>query len=187
MRGGRSRISLRSIRATNPVMAGLVRAIHVFHAAVMKPFVHLAVLLAAALGGIAGVRAEEIRACDFAMTARCVSGEARVTLDGGAIERLEVNVLWCGEKGEPGYTCTIDAARGDKDAKWSEEDGATLITNASPFNAAQPDRVKVTVGRFVSIDFAEAQSLGRCGAGAELPRAIVIPEKKGKCRVWLGE
>lgn len=47
--------------------------------------------------------------------------------------------------------------------------------------------MKVTVGKNVSIDFAQAQSLGRCGAGAELPRAIVIPEKKGACRVWLGE
>jgi hypothetical protein len=32
---------------------------------------------------------------------------------------------------------------------------------------------------------AETQSLGRCGAGAELPRAIVIPATKGACRVWL--
>jgi len=45
--------------------------------------------------------------------------------------------------------------------------------------------VKVTVGLHVSIDLDEAQSLGRCGSGAELPRAIVILEKKGACRVWL--
>jgi hypothetical protein len=62
-----------------------------------------------------------------------------------------------------------------------------LIANASPFSAAQPDRMKVTVGKYVSIDLSQAQSAGRCGAGAELPRAIVIPEKKGACRVWLGE
>jgi hypothetical protein len=47
--------------------------------------------------------------------------------------------------------------------------------------------VKVTVGKHVSIDFDEAQSLGRCGAGAELPRAIVIPAEGGACRVWLTE
>lgn len=70
---------------------------------------------------------------------------------------------------------------------WSEEDGATLVANASPFNASQPDRMKVTVGKYVSIDLSQTQSAGRCGAGAELPRAIVIPEKKGACRVWLGE
>lgn len=63
---------------------------------------------------------------------------------------------------------------------------ATLIANASPFNASQPDRVKVS--RTLCIDRPGAgESLGRCRAGAELPRAIVIPEKKGACRVWLGE
>jgi hypothetical protein len=153
----------------------------------MKSLTHLAAVLAAALGGIAGVHADEIRACDFQVKARCVSGDARVTLAGGAIKRVEVDVLWCGEKGQPGYSCTIDSLRNDQDSKWSEEGGATLIANASPFNASQPDRVKVTVGRFVSIDFAQAQSLGRCGAGAELPRAIIIQERKGACRVWLDE
>jgi hypothetical protein len=94
-------------------------------------------------------------------------------------------VYWCGLRGRPGYNCTIDASRTDPDSKWSEEDGATLITNASPANPNQPDRVKVTVGQHVSIDLDEAQSLGRCGAGAELPQAIVIPAQKGACRVWL--
>jgi hypothetical protein len=143
--------------------------------------------VAAAASGVAGAKADEIRACDFAVKARCASGDARVTLAGGAVQRVEVNVLWCGEKGRPGYSCTIDASRKDPDAKWSDEGGATLVANASPWDASQPDRMKVTVGRNVSIDLEQAQSAGRCGAGAELPRAIVIPEKKGACRVWLGE
>ena len=123
----------------------------------------------------------------YVIKARCASGDARVTLAGGAVKRLEVNVFWCGLQGRPGYSCSIDAARGDKETQWSEEGGATIIANAAPFNATQPDRVKVTVGKYVSIDLSQAQSVGRCGAGAELPRAIVIPEKKGACRVWLGE
>ena len=121
----------------------------------MKHLIHLAVVLAAtALGGIGGARADEIRACDFEVKARCVSGDARVTLAGGAIKRVEVNVIWCGEKGRPGYSCTIDSSRNDQDSKWSDEGGATLVANASPFNAAQPDRMKVTVGKYVSIDLA---------------------------------
>jgi hypothetical protein len=51
---------------------------------------------------------------------------------------------------------------------------------------SHPGRLKVTVGRHVSLDLDEAQSLGRCGAGAELPRAIVIPAQKAAGRVWLG-
>ena len=94
-------------------------------------------------------------------------------------------MFWCGLPGRPGYTCTIDAVRGDADSKWSEDGGTTLISNAVPWNASQPDRVKVTVDRDVSIDFKETQSLGRCGAGAELPETIVIPAEKGACRVQL--
>ncbi len=154
----------------------------------MRHFLYPAVLLVlTTLNGVAGAGADEIRACDFKVKARCVSGDARVTLADGALKRIEVNVVWCGERGGPGYTCSIDASRNDRDSQWSDAGGATLIANAAPWNAAQPDRLKVTVGRTVSIDFSQAQSLGRCGAGAELPRAIVIPAKKGACRVWLGQ
>jgi hypothetical protein len=152
----------------------------------MKRLIHLAVpLLATTLAGAATAGADDVRACDFEVKARCASGDARVTLADGALKRLEVNVIWCGGSGGPAYTCSIDSARKDGDSQWSDDKGATLITNAAPFSPAQPDRIKVTVGRSVSIDFGETQSLGRCGAGAELPRAIVIPETKGPCRVWL--
>ena len=149
----------------------------------MKHRIYLAALLLAVSTTIA--RAEDIRACAFVVKARCASGDARVTLADGVVKRVEVNVVWCGLHGY-GYTCTIDASRGDRDSVWSDDRGGTLIANASPWNPAQPDRVRVSVGRTVLIDFAEAQSLGRCGAGAELPRTIVIPAQKGACRVRLG-
>jgi len=47
--------------------------------------------------------------------------------------------------------------------------------------------MKVTVGRDVSIDLSETQSIGRCGAGAGLPQTIVIPAQGKVCRVQLGE
>src|SRR5262249_27857776 len=153
----------------------------------MKHLVDLAVLLVVTtLTGIAHAGGQEIRTCEFKVKARCVSGDARVTLADGIVTKLEVGVYWCGLRGRPGYTCTIDSSRGDRDSVWSEDGGATLIANASPWNPDQPDRVKVTVGRHVSIDFDKAQSLGRCGAGAELPRAIVILVQRRACRVWLG-
>ncbi len=67
------------------------------------------------------------------MKARCVSGDATVTLADGAVKRLEVNVIWCGLRGSPGYTCIIDSSRGDQDSKWSDEGGATVIANTAPF------------------------------------------------------
>lgn len=154
----------------------------------MKQFIHLAVLLLMTASSQGAPAAEqEVRACNFEVKARCASGDARVTLADGVVKRVEVNVFWCGPRGRPGYTCTIDSIRSDQDSKWSDEGGATVITNASPWTANEPDRVKVTLGRHVSIDLDEAQSAGRCGAGAELPKAIVIPAQGGACRVWLGE
>lgn len=156
------------------------------YAGALERLIHLAVLLAAAsLTPAARADGQEIRKCDFEVKARCATGDASVTLVDGVVKRVEVNVYWCGLKCQPGYTCAMDSSRTDPNAKWSEDGGATLITNASPFSPDQPDRVKVTVGRYVSIDLDQTQSLGRCGAGAELPRAIVIPEKKAACRVWL--
>jgi hypothetical protein len=153
----------------------------------MKHRIGLTVLLLMTMAGhIALAEQQEVRTCSFEIKARCASGDISVTLAGGRVTRLEVNVFWCGLKGRPGYRCEINSSRNDKQSTWSDEGGATLITNTEPFNPDQPDRVKVTVGQHVSIDFEEAQSLGRCGAGAELPRAIVIPAQKAACRVWLG-
>lgn len=150
----------------------------------MKLVTRVVVLLAATTLA-ANLHADEIRACSFAVKARCASGDVRVTLADGAVKRIEVNVFWCGLPGRPGYTCTIDSKRGDSDSVWSEDAGATVIANTAPFSPTLPDRVKVTVGPDVSMDFKETQSLGRCGAGAELPETIVIPAQKGACRVRL--
>jgi hypothetical protein len=128
----------------------------------------------------------ETRACEFKAKAGCVSGDVSVTLADGAVAAVEITVHWCGLRGRPGYTCMINASRNEQDYTWSDEGGATLIANASPFNPDEPDRMKVTVGRHVSIDLEQAQSAGTCGAGAQLPRAIVIPAQRRTCRVWLG-
>ena len=148
----------------------------------------LALLAAGFLaGGVARAAGPEIRKCDFELKARCAAGDARVTLVDGAMQRLEVSVDWCALNGGPLYSCTIDSSRGDTHSRWSQDGGATIIANAAPFNAGQPDLVRVIVGRYVSIDLQQAQSLGRCGAGAQLPRAIVIPAQKGACQVWFDE
>jgi len=145
-------------------------------------------LVPTALASFARADGQEIRRCDFELKRGCLSGYASVTLVKGALQRIESVVIWCGRGGHrksQDYSCMIDSSRDDKDSSWSDDAGATVIANGSPWNPDQPDRMKVTIGRDVSIDFDEAQSLGRCGAGAELPRAIVIPAQSGACRVWL--
>jgi hypothetical protein len=153
----------------------------------MKHLICLTIfLVVTAAISVARAGGQERRACEFEVKARCESGDVRVTLAGGIVNRVEVNVVQCGLPGRPGYSCTIDSSRGDGESKWSIEGGATVIANTSPFNPDQPDQFKVTVGRHVSIGFEDTQSLGRCGAGAELPRAIVLPAQGRACRVWLG-
>ena len=41
--------------------------------------------------------------------------------------------------GRPPFVCTIDSSRTDQDSVWSEDGGATLIANGSPWNPDQPD------------------------------------------------
>lgn len=132
---------------------------------------------------------QDVRTCEFEIKSRCASGDARVTLSQGSVIRVEVDVYWCALHGRaaPPFACTIDSSRTDKDAVWTDDAGATLIANGSAFSPNEPDRVKVTVGDDVSIDLSETQSLGRCGAGAELPRSIVIPAHGKVCRVELGQ
>lgn len=144
-----------------------------------------AIAVLTALAGFAHADDQDIRACEFEIKARCASGDTRVTLAHGAVIRVEVDVFWCALHGHPPFACTIDSSRTDHDSVWSQDEGATLIANGSPRNPDQPDRVKVTVGRDVSIDLDETQSLGRCGAGAELPQSIVIPLQGKTCRVRL--
>jgi len=153
----------------------------------MKHLVCLAAVLAVVTStGLARAEPQETHSCEFKVKMPSVWGQASVTLADGKLTKLAVTILYSsGERGRPGYTCTIDSSRTDDPAsQWSEDGGATVITNASPFNEKEPDRVKVTVGKFVSIDLEETQSLGRCGVGAALPKAIVIPAKGKVCRVW---
>ena len=150
----------------------------------MRPFL-AAALLALTISVPPAHAGEEVRSCEYKVKSRGTSGSAEVTLTDGVVSKLDILVFYSALPGRPGYTCTVNPSRSEKDDTWSDEAGATVITNNTPFVSTMPDRVKVTVGKYVSIDFAEAQSAGRCGAGAELPKAIVIPAGKGACRVFL--
>ena len=148
-------------------------------------------LLLTLLSGFAHAAGQEIRTCDFDLKGGCRSGQARVTLADGKVIGLDVLVIWCGRGGHRkslDFTCSINSSRGDGTSKWSEDAGATVINDSSPFaDPIKSDRIKVTVGRDVTLDLNETQSIPRCGAGAELPQTIVIPAHKSVCRVRFSE
>jgi hypothetical protein len=131
----------------------------------------------------------DIRSCDFDLKGGCRSGEARVTLADGKVTGLDVVVIWCGRGGHRkslDFTCTVNSTRDDGESAWSEDAAATVITDKSSFtDPSKPDRIKVTVGRDLTIDFTQTQSFWRCGAGAELPLSIVVPAQGRACRVRL--
>jgi hypothetical protein len=84
----------------------------------MKHLICLTIFLSVtATISIARAGGQESRACEFEVKTRCQSGDARVTLAGGIVDRIEVNVFRCGLPGRPGYSCTIDSSRGDRDSK----------------------------------------------------------------------
>jgi hypothetical protein len=149
--------------------------------------------LSASMTAIAAVAhaEQQVRVCDFDLKGGCRSGEARVTLTDGKATGLDVVVIWCGRGGHRkslDFSCTINASRADGESMWSEDAGATVIIGSSPFtDPAKPDRIKVTVGRELTIDLYETQSVPRCGAGAELPQTIVFPAHGKVCRVEFGE
>jgi hypothetical protein len=148
-------------------------------------------LLQTLLSGFAHAGGQEIRTCDFDLKGGCRSGQARVTLADGRVMGLDVVVIWCGRGGHRkslDFTCTINSSRGDGESTWSQDAGATVITDSSPYtDSTKPDRIIVTVGRDVNLDLNETQSVPRCGAGAELPQIIVIPAHKSVCRVRFSE
>lgn len=150
-----------------------------------------ALLLLMALSSFAHAGGRELRTCDFDLKGGCRSGQARVTLADGKVTGLDLVVIWCGRGGHRkslDFTCTINSSRGDGESTWSEEAGATVITDSSPYtDPTKPDRIKLTVGPDVTLDLNETQSAPRCGAGAELPKTIVIPAHKSVCRVRFSE
>jgi hypothetical protein len=103
----------------------------------MKRVVFLAVfLLLTTVTRFAHAAGQEFRTCDFDLKGGCRSGEARVTLTDGAVITVEVDVIWCGRGGHRkslDYTCTINSSRGDGESTWSEDAGATVITDSSPY------------------------------------------------------
>jgi hypothetical protein len=103
----------------------------------MKRFAFLSLFLVVFLAltsmtRFAHAAGQELRTCDFDLKGGCPFGYARVTLAQGAVTRVEVGVIWCNrQRGAPGYTCTIDSSRDDKESTWSDDAGAVVITDNS--------------------------------------------------------
>ena len=151
-----------------------------------RPFVVLTSILFLGSAAFAcRAESESLHKCEFSVKSRCASGRAEATFTGSELTRLYVDVFMCGLPGKPGYSCSVKYSRNDENSTWTESGGVVTIENGSPWNPSTPERIKVTVGKHVSIDLDELPSAGYCGAGAELPSAIVILENKSTCRVWL--
>lgn len=123
--------------------------------------------------------------CSYDIKRRCTSGTAEVELQQGRPRRVNFENFVCGLPGAPGYTCTVESTADGKD-KWQQTGKTTRINFHESWNPDNPDTLTVTAepSRIV-LDFADTQSLGKCGSGAELPDRVVIDPKTKRCEVDL--
>lgn len=141
-----------------------------------------ALLAASAFTGGAAAAADVSKSCKYEAS-DCVSGSATARFVDGRLSAIDLDVFYCGLPGNAGYSCSIQTKRGDDDFEWTGSGQRVTLRNLTPFDSSRPDEILITVGKNVSIDLSNAQSAGACGAGAELPAAIVILEGSERCRV----
>jgi len=118
------------------------------------------------------------------------SGDVAVEVRDGEVRSLSVQTYFPGLPGNPGYSCTLRAARGDGESSWTVEGAVTTVELTAEKGAwPDPDLVRIVpLPGGYRIDLSNTRSSSMtCGAGAELPEAITIVGTGGQCRTDWGE
>jgi len=152
----------------------------------MKKTAAPALLFLASLGAVAAPvlgEASRTYSCSYKLFNRCGNGSATVKLLDGALQQVSFELQFCATPARPANGCSLDSARGGPD-KWSPAGQAVRIEFTHPKYPQMDDALAVTVQEHaVVLDFGEAQSLPRCGPGAELPEKITIDPADKYCKV----
>ena len=118
--------------------------------------------------------------------ARSGSGEATLEIKDGVVRSVHFTGFSPGLPGNIGYTCTVDATRGDKETKWKETGRTLRIDFVDGTNNDEEDYLTIapTADGYL-LDMSATRSGSKCGAGAELPKQIRILKAAKRCRVKL--
>ena len=123
-------------------------------------------------------------ACTYDHKKPITSGEAKLSIKAGKINRIWFNSYYPGGRGELGFTCHLDFNRGDEAFMWQDNGLDTIVT-------AKDTKESLTINRDKKgyrLNFANFRTLSNyCGSGAEVPLAVFIPFSSKPCKVRLTE
>jgi hypothetical protein len=130
---------------------------------------------------VAGSLADaSVYTCSYEVKRYGMSGSASIEVRDGVIHKASVDNHFRGSPGNLGYSCYLDANRGDGETEWKESGNAIEIKFDNPdfddFMTISP-----TADGFL-IDMSNTRSGGKCGAGAELPKRLIVSRSTRKCK-----
>ena len=130
---------------------------------------------------VAGSPADaSVYTCSYDVKRYGTSGSARIEVRDGVIRKARFDNHFRGSPGNLGYSCYLDANRGDGETEWKETGNAIEIKFDNPdfddFMTISP-----TADGFL-IDMSNTRSGDKCGAGAELPKRLTVYRSTRKCK-----
>jgi hypothetical protein len=149
-------------------------------------YLMIALLILSATAVAGSPAGATVYSCEYEVGRRGTSGEASVELRDGVIQKVSFDNFFEGLSGTPGFTCQFETGRGDKEAMWKDAGKAVEIRFPESPNFQGDDLLTISpaTGGF-TMDLSKVRSLGKCGAGAELPEKLTIYKSSKKCRVKL--
>ena len=123
-------------------------------------------------------------ACTYDHKKPITSGEAKLSINDGKINRIWFNSYYPGGRGELGFTCHLDINRGDEAYAWQDKGLDTLVTAKDTGENLHLSRAK----QGYRLDFGNFRTVSNyCGSGAEVPLAVFIPFSSKPCKIRLTE
>ncbi len=123
---------------------------------------------------------ERTISCRYNQKKPMTSGEAKLGIKDGKINRIGFNNYYPGGLGELGYTCNIGWSRNDQAYTWVDNGSGLIITAKESGESVQLSRSK----KGYSLNFANLKSQSKfCGDGALLPNNLFIPLSGKACTV----
>ena len=129
-------------------------------------------------------RADRTIACIYDHKKPITSGEAKLSIKAGKINRIWFNSYYPGGRGELGFTCHLDFNRGDEAYAWQDKGLDTIVTAKDTGENLHLSRTK----KGYQLNFDNFRTLSNyCGSGAEVPLTVFIPFSSKPCKIRLTE
>jgi len=136
-------------------------------------------------GAIAAAASAKVAlfSCKYEVENRGTAGWATVKVVGGEVQKVDFDDFYKSFPGRPGYQCGIGASRDDKETKWSRKGRSIEVefVDAPRYNDGSSMLILRT-SNGILLDMSNAKNT-YCGAGASLPKSVLVPFASKKCVV----